>query len=151
MNTQQPKYQFVANLGDAAPLDHGGDFLFVDTTGVYPPRIIHFEEPDRRGKYQVSTLECPRLIYSKATGVLSDNYYHSDKPVWFADKLERVAGTVGMDADTLRDNLLSSDLIERAQAYISLTQYYGWYEFDQYPSVMTRTEIRRAFRGAFRN
>ena len=31
----QPKWEYVANLGDTSPLEYGGLFLYRDTTGVY--------------------------------------------------------------------------------------------------------------------
>jgi len=151
MKTSQPKYQFVVNLGDATPLEHGGDFLFVDTTGVYPPFLVHIEESHGKGKYRVSRIECPRLIYSATTGILSNNHYHSDKPVWFADKIASAASMNGSDEETLRGQLLAMCPMERARGYLALTGRFGWYEFDQYPDTMTRTEIRRVYRGAFRS
>lgn len=41
----QPKWKFVANLGDADPIENGGAFVFIDETGAYPPEIEILEEP----------------------------------------------------------------------------------------------------------
>jgi len=35
-----PKWALVAQLGDADPVDHGGFFVFVDTTGKYDPQCV---------------------------------------------------------------------------------------------------------------
>lgn len=39
MKSNQPVWKFVANPGDANPIDHGGLFVLVDETGVYPPEM----------------------------------------------------------------------------------------------------------------
>lgn len=36
--TQQPDWEFIANLGDMNPLEYGGYFIYKDKTGVYPER-----------------------------------------------------------------------------------------------------------------
>lgn len=41
----QPKWKFVANLGDTHPISYGGYFIFIDETGVYPPQAEKLEEP----------------------------------------------------------------------------------------------------------
>lgn len=41
----QPEWKYVCNLGDVSPIDHGGDFLYVDATGVYSPEIEHLVAP----------------------------------------------------------------------------------------------------------
>lgn len=41
----QPQWKFVANLGDADPIENGGAFVFIDETGVYPPEVEILEEP----------------------------------------------------------------------------------------------------------
>ena len=33
----QPVWSCIANLGDVNPIDYGGYFVYIDTTGVYPP------------------------------------------------------------------------------------------------------------------
>jgi hypothetical protein len=45
----QPVWQFVANLGDASPIDHGGYFVFKDKTGVYPCEAEYLEPPPDDG------------------------------------------------------------------------------------------------------
>lgn len=35
METKQPRWKLVAQLGDVHPIDYGGYFVYRDTTGVY--------------------------------------------------------------------------------------------------------------------
>ena len=37
METKQPKWKLIAQLGDVNPIDYGGYFIYEDETGVYPP------------------------------------------------------------------------------------------------------------------
>ena len=151
MTTQQPKLLFVTNLGDSHPLDHGGAFLFCDTTGVYPPELVIFEgfEDDKRGaKVSVSVIQCEKCTYEN--GVLSDNPFHPTHAAWYADKLDSVCSTCDVDKDEMISFLCSEDVGKRGLAYQTLVSYFGAYEFDQYPVEMTRTEIRKRWRGAFR-
>lgn len=41
----QPKWKFVANLGDVSWADYGGLFVFRDLTGVYDPEMEYLEPP----------------------------------------------------------------------------------------------------------
>ena len=45
MKTKQPKWKFIANLGDTHPITYGGYFIFIDETGVYPPEAELLQEP----------------------------------------------------------------------------------------------------------
>ena len=45
MKTNQPNWVFVCNLGDASQIEHGGKFVYVDTTGVYRPEVVLLEPP----------------------------------------------------------------------------------------------------------
>lgn len=45
MSTPQPVWKFIANLGDANPIDHGGYFVYIDETGVYAPEAELLVEP----------------------------------------------------------------------------------------------------------
>ena len=41
--TQQPVWKKVGTVGDINPLDYDGGFVYVDTTGVYPPEMEYIE------------------------------------------------------------------------------------------------------------
>lgn len=45
MSTKQPDWKFIANLGDTHPITYGGYFIFIDETGVYPPKAELLQEP----------------------------------------------------------------------------------------------------------
>jgi len=45
METNQPVWNVIANLGDATPLEYGGAFLRIDETGVYDPELVAWDEP----------------------------------------------------------------------------------------------------------
>ena len=121
--TNQPKFKCVANLGDATPWDYGGAFVLVDQTGVYTPELRIFEEPTIGGKYEEHTLLLEKCTY--INGVLSDNKYHPDKPAWFADSIPDIARFIGVAELQILHQLCSSSVIERAWAYLAITQYHG--------------------------
>lgn len=115
--TRQPEWEYVANLGDASPIDHGGFFIFEDRTGVYPPEVEvlippeeddsdeDFEDEDsdedpvnalleagahdedEEGKYLIFRFVVEPCTY--INGILSDNKFHPDHPAWFATPEER--------------------------------------------------------------
>jgi len=97
MKTQQPVCKFLANLGDANPIEHGGFAVFVDETGVYAPECELLETPEETGRrdWSVRRIICERCTF--INGVLSDNKFHPAKPAWFADKLGAMASTYGME------------------------------------------------------
>ena len=163
MSTKQPKWRFLANLGDVNPFISAA-LVFIDMTGVYEPEIVLFgehdmeETPDDRldygekevEKYRVHRFSLDRCSMQGAKWeTLSDNRFHSDKPAWFADKLSQVADSVGAEVEELSKRLLSNDPLERAQSYIDMANYFGCHEFDSEPCLMTRGEIRRRYRAAF--
>ena len=133
MKTNQPSWHCVANLGDANPFEHGGDFVLVDKRGIYTPELWHFD-PDIN---QWSRFDIGICYEVKGTMVpqVSDNKFHMTKPAWFStdDKLREAASTSGMDAYALKNALCSHNPVDRAQGFIALTSHYGFYEFDQYP------------------
>ncbi len=139
----QPKWKFVAQLGDVNPLDHGGKFLFVDETGVYPPELEFVE-------LLVDSIEdeweVHRIVLDKCTfidGVLSDNKFHQ---AWFAQNLQAVADCVDVDESELIGRLCSGDALNRAQAYVDIVSYYGVHEFDQYPRMFDdRAELEARY------
>jgi hypothetical protein len=45
METNQPSWKCICNLGDATPLEYGGAFLMIDETGVYDPELVVWDEP----------------------------------------------------------------------------------------------------------
>ena len=139
MKTNQPAWKCVAQLGDVNPLDYGGLWVLIDTTGVYSPE----------GElYDVNTQRVYRFILEDCTfthGVLSDNKYHPDQPAWFADALRDVADFIGAETRTLIDMFISADPVERARAWQAVGDYFGWDNLDCYPLLLTRSEAKRRY------
>lgn len=151
--TNQPKWKFIANLGDVDPIEYGGYFVKIDTTGVYPPEVEVLIEPCE-GEEQVWTVY--RFILEACTfenGILSDNEFHPDHHVWFAkpesEKVKRpqdttylsgICKTMDVKADELIKQFCSDDPLERASAWHNVGEYHGWDNLDQYPLRLNRKE-----------
>ena len=132
--TKQPAWKRIANLGDVNPIDYGGYFVYVDTTGVYPPEAEVLISPDSDDAPEGWTVY--RFILDQCTfvdGVLSDNSFHPELPAWWADELPRLAAYNGQTELRLVTDFCSDDPIARAWAYRSLGDYYGYHELDSYP------------------
>ena len=104
----QPKWKKIANLGDVNPLDHGGLFVLIDETGVYPPEMERLEPPcddDPEGQYEVFRVVLERqkevregnTIYLVPVGYQPD-WPHpvSEYPEWYVDSLTAVGGGDGL-------------------------------------------------------
>lgn len=143
MSTQQPKWKCIAQLGDASPLEYGGFWVFEDTTGVYAPEAEHYD-PDS-GMVSRIVLE----PHTYRDGILSDNPYHPDYPVWYADDIGSIAESVGHDGPLpIIDALCSDNAISRALAYREIAGYFGWHEFRAYPLTLTHAEARARYSSA---
>ena len=133
MKTKQSIWKCVANLGDATPWDYGGQFVMVDQTGVYRPELWIWEEPTDDGPQVWTEYRLCLEHHTYINGILSDNKFHPDYAVWYADKLGSVAETTGTTEEDLIEQLCSVDPVDRAVAYRVLVGYFGPDEFDQYP------------------
>ncbi len=155
----QPKWKFLANLGDESPLEHGGFFVYVDETGVYPPEaeVLILDDESDDPHYSVYRFAIERFTWLK--GVLSDNKFHPDFPVWFAQpekkKAERpqdttylsnVAATCGKTVKELVALFMSSDPTVRADGYRCVADYHGWENFDESPMKMRKRELRKRYK-----
>lgn len=134
MKRLRSDYEVIDNLGDQGdPVLYGGYFVLVNRkTGdvgvemLEPPCLC---EPG--GHWYAYRFDCEPHTY--VDGVLSDNPYHLDYPVWYAKNIDRVAESAGMTGAELRALLLSDSPTDRAMGYRELVDYFGPYEFDQYP------------------
>lgn len=68
METKQPDWKLVGAVGDVNPIDHGGGFIYEDTTGVYAAELEYIEPDeqyeDRYGnatRWTVYRFEIPQL------------------------------------------------------------------------------------------
>lgn len=158
--TNQPNWKFVENLGDASPIEHGGAFLYVDTTGVYPPEVemlfAPYEDPEDESK---EAWEVRRFIIEPCTyvdGILSDNKYRPGHSAWFAKSynpdrtqdgpggLESMSSSLGVSKKELVEMFLGN-LYERAQAWINVGQHYGFDNFDEYPLRFTKEAVEERY------
>jgi hypothetical protein len=138
LTTSQPRWHVAANLGDVNPLDHGGSFVLIDSTGVYDPELWRFDS-DSMQLHRISIKQCHRTI----TGEIGDNSYHPNLTAWFgsAESLRSVFSFV--DNEDLPRHLCGSNVIDRAFAYLALCDYHGADNFDRYPITLTRSEARK--------
>ena len=144
--TKQPKYRFVDNIGDINPLECLR-LVYVDANGVYPPLLVYGTYYGDR--WEIAHVECDRCtMMNNDPATISDNHYHTDKPAWFADRIQEVARFC--DNRDLAADLCAMDPVERARAYESLVSYFGIMEFDSYPETMTAGDVKRHYRAAFR-
>ena len=150
----QPKWKFIANLGDVNPLDHGGYFVFEDESGVYPPEAELLEAPeDDGGEYVVYRFALEPCTF--IDGVLSDNRFHPDFPAWFAKPeaqradrpqdttyLSNVARCSGTTLEELVALFTSTDPCKRAIAWREIGMYHGFENLDSYPLKLSRAEAK---------
>jgi hypothetical protein len=142
----QPKWAFVANLGDLNPLDHGGYLVYRDRTGVYPPEAVRIEPRDR--SWYVARFVLEPCTYQD--GVLSDNPFHPDRPAWFAKDLPAIGRFMGDDGpDGVIEDLCSEDPVQRALGYQAVGLYLGFHQFGDAEIVTGRVEMRRRYPAAF--
>lgn len=164
--SQQPKWKYVASFGDVNPLNHEGALLFVDETGVYPSELEvitidnNGEVYEENLKYTIYRVPCEPCFFDEITGVLSDNKFHKDYPVWWAkadpdhkqrhgydqwSRFRELAEGMDMTANEYARQFTSDDPEVRGQAYYWLGEHHGWNEFDQYPLKMNRAEAEKRY------
>jgi hypothetical protein len=144
MKSQQPVWKFVANLGDANPIEHGGYAVFVDETGVYAPECELLETPEDTGR---EVWEVRRIVCDTCTlhpeGFISDNRFHPGKAAWFGsvEDLQELASFTGQSVADITGQFTSEDPLQRAQAWRTVGEYYGFINLDEYPRYFNREEI----------
>ena len=145
METQQPAWNLVAQMGDIHPIEYGGKFVYEDATGVYSPEIEVLEEPATDGgkTWTVSRFICEPCTF--VNGILSDNKYYPESAAWFANKLNEIADYGGVPVETLISSFTSGSTVDRAAAWIMLAGYVGLYELDQYPLKLTLEEVEARY------
>jgi len=137
--TKQPKWKCIVNLGDMNPLDYGGLFVCIDETGVYPPEMEKLSlvtEGDSTDQYQTHRVILEPCTY--INGILSDNPYHPDKPVWFATNIKAIASCFGISKGELLKGLCSKDPMMQACAWAKVYDYHGWENGDTEPNTINR-------------
>jgi hypothetical protein len=144
METAQPSWHCIANLGDINPHEHGGEFVLIDKRGVYTPElwILTVSDSGKRHLCRLALDLCTRC--PSAPDSVSDNRFHADSPAWFgkADDLKSVANSSALSDWQFRDSLTSSDPLTRAGAYSLLVAYFGSENFGG-EDEMTPSESRK--------
>lgn len=139
MNTNQPAWFCVANLGDANPLEHGGKFLMIDRRGYYDPELWAWE-PERKKLYTIILERCHKI-----GDEVGDNVFHSNHVAWFgsADHIGRVCSSCGWDYNIFVDALICRNPIEKARAFYDMAMHYGFENFDGDPQTYSIPEARK--------
>ena len=146
----QPTWKCIANCGDVNPIEHGGFFVYIDTTGVYPPEAAKLEANEGNTEWTLHRFVLEPCFYTD--GILSDNQYHKDHPAWFAkpesERADRPQDTTYLSDlcdDITEEELVrlfcSDDPLERAQAWRIVGDYHGYENLDSYPLKLNRKEV----------
>ena len=153
--TNQPIWNLLANLGDVNPIDYGGYFIYKDTTNMYAPEGEILESPDNdTGAWTVYRFSLDRLKMVK--GYMVSGRYRSDWPhplhsyqEWFSTSdsgLESVARCFGINVESLQSMFCSDDILQRANAYRMIGDYYGFENLDSYPlTFRSRAEVEARY------
>jgi hypothetical protein len=157
VRTQQPAWHCIANLGDADPFLHGGQFLMIDRRGIYPAELWVFsewlEESPQMTLHTIVLDPCYPVISDGETVGLSDNRFHPSMAAWFGDlhklkwdlyKLKSVSSFIGMECNELAQ-LFCGNPYDRAIAYAAVADYYGLGNFDSYPRVFDTKREAKSF------
>lgn len=160
METRQPNWELIANLGDTNPLDYGGYFIYRDTTGVYSEEgeKLFVDENESGDVFTVHrfSLDRLKLVQDEKTGVtyLAPLRYEASWPhplsqydEWFNKDLNRVADFIGQTVIELREAFCSENPLDRAHAYQAIGDYHGYVNLDSYPLTFnSRTEVEERYK-----
>lgn len=150
--TKQPEWEFIANLGDANPLDYGGYFIYRDKTGVYEEEAEFWHEPEDENSpitvYRFA-LERKKMVgpYLVPFGY-DDSWHHpvASYDEWFHKDLAGVASFVGATKTELERAFCSADPVDRAIAYRAIGEYHGFENLDSYPITVSAREAEKRYR-----
>lgn len=151
METKQPVWELITNLGDVHPLDYGGYFIYRDTTGLYPEegeKLFADESADRWEIYRFPLDRCKMV-----GGFLIPFRWDSSWPYpanhyveWFNQGLCDVASYVGESLEELQSELCSKNPLDRARAYESIGNYHGFDNLDSCPLFFNdRAEVEKRY------
>lgn len=132
----QPSYFCIANLGDANPFEYGGAFVCIDRRGIYDPILLIYDQ-DLRKLSEITLEPCHRICKNLKERLISvgSNKFHPDIPEWFSDSLSDAARFCGQNFYHFVSDLISTNVVTRAGAYLSLANYHGVFEFVHYPYI----------------
>lgn len=135
METKQPRWKFACGIGDINPIDYGGGIVYQDTTGVYDPELVYFE-PASDKEWHNDKKNCKVTIYRL---ILERDITRE----WWYKELPEIAKYAGFEVKDIKPDMSIQD---KAILYSDLISYFGAYEFDQYPIVMTQREAEVRYR-----
>lgn len=144
----------IQSFGDVNFIDYGGQLLIEGEDGDLFLEIIEEPEDEEDGTWTIYRTDIDKLkvVHKYGKDFLVDSKYKSDWPhpvsayeEWFSKYIDEAASTMDIDPDELINMLCSNDPIDRAEAYIVLGSYFGWYEFDQYPLHLSREEVEKRY------
>ena len=159
METQQPNWQLIVNLGDVQPIDHDGYFVYRDTTSGYTEeaeKLFANYDIDGQDTWTVYRIILDRLKEARDSAgqvYLVPLRFDETRPhpvshydEWFHRDLAKVADFAGTTTQEMRDMLCSDDAIKRAIAYENIYAYHGWENGDSYPLIFnTREEVEARY------
>lgn len=154
METKQPIWKLLANLGDANPIDYGGYFVYTDETGVYPAEgeklfapLDSTELSDEEWTVYRFCLDRLKTVTDGANVYLvpfecDETWPHpiASYDEWFHKNLNRVAESIGQTIEQLREAFCSEDPRVRAFAYEAIGEHFGFDNLDSYPLTFTSRE-----------
>jgi len=126
------KFRNIGSIGDVNPIDYGGGFIL-----RFPKdpvlTLVYIEPPD-----DDTDLESPEARWTIYTVLLESP---GDWCNW-----EDVAHTTSGDAATYRASFADgADPRHTAMAIEDAARFYGWENFDSYPSQLTKGEVNKRF------
>ena len=147
--TNQPEWECIAQVGNATPIEYGGQWILRDKTGVYTEEVELLQVDKSAKKYSCTIYRYCLDRLKIVDGYLIPFKYDSSWPhepvqytEWFTDDLDSVASFTGIAIDTLREWFCSDDACERARAYEAIGMYHGFDNLDSYPFVgRTKFEV----------
>lgn len=121
---------WVSTVGDVNFLDYSGGPIYRTEQGY----TVEYVEPPSDD----DDFESKRARWT---------VYQVDLEPGMADwaDLKSVASSTGESVQELKADLQSTNYRRLANALQSITGYYGWHEFDQYPLRLTRKEVEERY------
>ncbi len=126
----------LGTLGDVNAPEYDGGWIFEDDGRIWIEWVDTPSDDDMKGgEYKKSARWTVYRVHIETPEI----------PSWAEDDLEAIAETVGGTASRLRKDFLSKDPKRRAMAYWDLASYHGWHELDNYPLVLTKSEVEKRY------
>ena len=126
----QPQWKYIGTIGDCDPITYGGGFVYVDVLGNYSPEIAWFEPETDDKSWQEHGDQIPVVI----SRILIEK--DSTEEWWYRD-LDVLSRVIGKPLEELQQMANSNCTMEKALLYMDLLCFFGSYQFDQEPQVIS--------------